>query len=154
MKRMLPAIVAAFALHLSGHAEASDQPDGRPSAGAAASGDASIIVTINPEDRVAVALAGALPGPAPRGTPVDFKIKIVNQGFATGLLLAHLVDPPQGAVLDFHPQRLTGSPQELRTLRIMLKNSAPADLTIAFRLSNEMPDLGGRDRIHLLIRPL
>jgi hypothetical protein len=28
------------------------------------------------------------------------------------------------------------------------------DLTIAFRLANEAPDLGGRDRIHLLMRSL
>jgi len=155
MKRPLPSTVAALALLLSGYAGAGDPPDVRPAAPSAGPGDAPIHLTINPEGRVSVTLAGVLPSPAPCGTPVDFPIRIVNQGFATGRLVAQLVgDPPGGAILDFHPDRLKGTPQEMRLLRITLTHAAPTDLKIAFRLSDETPDLGGRDRIHLLIRPL
>jgi hypothetical protein len=85
---------------------------------------------------------------------VDLPVRIVNQGYATGRLEAKLVgEPAPSAVLDFHPDRLKGSPLEMRTLRITLTSSAPTDLTIAFRLSNQVPDEGGRNRVHLLMRP-
>jgi hypothetical protein len=150
----LPVIAAALAL-LSAHASGAEKPDDHPPAAAALPSDAPITVTINPESRVSVTLGGVIPPQARPGTPVAWAVRVVNQGFATGRLEAQLVgDPAPGAVLDYNPERLKGSPTEMRTLRITLTNSAPTDLTIAFRLSNEAPDLGGRDRIHVLIRPL
>src|SRR5882762_5575370 len=117
-------------------------PDGPP-----------IKITINPEARVSVALAGALPPPVVCGTAADFSVKIVNQGFVTARLEAELVgDPPPGVSLDFHPEPLKGVPEESRELRITLTKPGPTDLTIAFRAHNEIPDLGGRDRIHFLAR--
>jgi hypothetical protein len=152
MHRSFPAIVAAFAL-LAGHAPAAEKPDDR--AAAALRADAPIIVTINPEGRVSVKLGGAIPPPARPGAPVEWRVRVVNQGYATGRLMAQLVgDPAPPATLDFNPERLKGSPTEMRTLRITLANPAPTDLTIAFRLANETSDLGGRDQIHVLIRPL
>jgi len=118
-------------------------------------GDAPIRVTINPEGRVSVMIAGALPPPAPYGTPVDVAVAVVNQGFSTGRLEARLVgSPAAAATLDFAPEPLKGLPRESRTLRVTLTGSAPADVTIAFCLRNESPDLGGRDRIHMLLRGL
>jgi hypothetical protein len=111
--------------------------------------DPPITITINPEARVSVALAGALPPPAACGTAVDFHVRIINQGFVTSRLEAELVgDKPEGTRLDFHPEPLKGVPEELRDLRITLIKRGPTDLTLSFRTHNNAPDLGGRDRIH------
>jgi hypothetical protein len=114
--------------------------------------EAPIQITINPEARVSVALAGSLPRPVPCGTAADFSVKILNQGFITSRLEAEFVgDTPAGVNLDFHPEPLKGVREELRHLRITLTRSGPTDLTIAFKAHNEVPDLGGRDRIHFVI---
>ena len=118
----------------------------------AAPPEAPIQITINPEARVSVALAGALPQPVPCGTAVDFSVKILNQGFITSRLEAELVrNTPVDVNLDFHPEPLKGVREELRHLRITLTRPDPTDLTIAFRAHNEAPDLGGRDRIHFVM---
>jgi hypothetical protein len=114
--------------------------------------DPPIKITINPEARVSVALAGQLPPPAPCGIATDLPVKIVNQGFVTAQLQAELVDnAPAGVTLDFHPAPLKGLPEELRALRIVLVQPGPTDLTIAFKAHNEIPDLVDRDRVHFLI---
>jgi hypothetical protein len=115
--------------------------------------DPPIKITINPEARVSVTLAGALPLPVPCGTPADLTVRIINQGFVTSRLEAEFVgDVPAGAALEFHPEPLTGVREELRTLRIVLTQPGLTDLTVAFRAHNEIPDLGGRDRIHFLMQ--
>lgn len=117
--------------------------------------DPPIKITINPEARVSVTLAGALPPSAPCGTAADLSVKIVNQGFVTAQLEAELVgDAPAGVTINFHREPLTGVPEELRKLRITLTKPGPTDLTIAFKAHNEIPDLGGRDRIHFLMHCL
>jgi hypothetical protein len=114
--------------------------------------EAAIQITINPEARVSVTLAGPLPHPVPCGTAADFSVKILNQGFITSRLEAEFVgDSPAGVSLDFHPEPLKGVREELRHLRITLTRPDPTDLTIAFKAHNEVPDLGGRDRIHFVI---
>ncbi len=154
MRRRIPLLVAAFAL-LSAHAGAAEAPGEPVLPAAPAAADAPIVVTINPEGRVAVRLAGMMPAAARPGTPVDWAVRVVNQGFSTGRLVARLLgDPAPPATLAFDPSRLTGAPTEMRVLRITLSHPGPTDLTIAFRLANEAPDLGGRDQVHVLIRPL
>ncbi|HEY2685978.1 MAG TPA: hypothetical protein VGI93_20885 [Steroidobacteraceae bacterium] len=111
----------------------------------------SIKIDINPEARVSATLSGALPPPVLCGTPAVLSVKIVNRGFVTAALEAEFVGQFEGALLDFHPQPLKGVPNELRTLRITLMKPGPVDLTIAFKAHNEIPDLGGRDRIHFLM---
>jgi hypothetical protein len=84
--------------------------------------------------------------------PADLTVKIVNQGFVTSRLEAQIIgDVPAGAALEFHPEPLTGAQEELHTLRILLTRPGPTDLTVAFKAHNEIPDLGGRDRIHFLV---
>jgi hypothetical protein len=147
MNAALPAFIAALALAPAGYAGAT--------ASAQDQALAAINVTINPEERVSVTLGPAAPQPAPRGVPFDLPVRIVNQGFATGRLEARLVgDPRPDAVIVFPSDRLKGVPAETRMLRITLTSQAPVDLTISFRLANEALDLGGRDRIHLLMRSL
>jgi hypothetical protein len=114
--------------------------------------EAPIQITINPEARVSVALRGTLPDLVPCGTAADFSVKILNQGFITSRLEAEFVgDAPAGITLDFHPEPLKGMREELRHLRIILTRPDPTDLTIAFKAHNEVPDLGGRDRIHFVM---
>jgi hypothetical protein len=99
-----------------------------------------------------VKLAGALPPPAPCGTAIDVVVKIVNQAFVTSSLEAVLVDgAPAGTQLDFHPGPLSGVREELRLLRIRLTTPGLTDLTISFIAHDEIPDLGGRDRVHFLM---
>jgi hypothetical protein len=151
--RHIVLLVAALALAPAAGATEIPRPSDRAAPGEGSHGDAPIKVTINPEGRVSAAFLGPLPMPAPRGTPIEFGIEVVNQGFVTGRLEARLVgNPPASAILDLDPELLKGIPHETRTLRITLTNVGQTDLTIAFRLRNEVPDLGGRDRIHLLMR--
>jgi hypothetical protein len=119
---------------------------------AASPNDPPIKITINPEARVSVGLAGTLPPPALCGTIIELPVKIVNQGFVTARLEAELVGTPTGVTLDFHPDPLKGVPEELRKMLITLTKPGTIDLTVAFRAHNEMPDLGGRDRIHFLMQ--
>jgi hypothetical protein len=147
--KVLSIVVAVIlpALAIAGSEHVHDTP--------ASPSDPPIRISINPEARVSVALTGAFPSPAPCGAPVDLTVEILNQGFVTSRLEAAFVGvPPVGATLDFHPKPLNGVPRELRTLRITLTTPGPTDLTIAFKTHNEVPDLGGRDRVHFLLRCL
>src|SRR5579862_7843783 len=109
---------------------------------------APITVTINPEARVSVAWLGNLLPPFPCGRAATLRVKILNRGFVTSRLEVEPVGEVRDNVnLDFEPSPLKGVPQEIRNLRITLKKSDPTDVTLAFKLLNETPDLGGRDRI-------
>jgi hypothetical protein len=113
---------------------------------------APITITINPEARVSAVLTGPMPAPVSCGSATDFSIRILNQGFVTSRLEAAFVgDVPQGVNLDFQPAPLKGVREEVRHLRIILTKPGSTDLTIAFRAHNEIPDLGGRDRVHFLM---
>jgi hypothetical protein len=143
----LPALAYADDEHLYDHQKMEME--------AASFNDAPIKITINPEARVSVTLAGALPSATACRTPTNVPVQIVNQGFVTARLEAQLVgDPPPGVTLNFHPEPLKGVPRELRELWITLTKPGLTDLTIAFKAHNEIPDLDGRDRIHLLMRCL
>src|SRR3954471_7130892 len=114
--------------------------------------EAPIQITINPEARVSVALAGPLPHPVPCGTAADFSVKILNLGFITSRLEAELVgDTPADINFDFHPAPLKGVREEFRHFSITLTRSDPTDVTITFKAHNEVPDLGGRDRVHFVM---
>lgn len=142
----LPALICA---QTGEHAHKPDKSETEK----ASPSEAPIKITINPEARVSVVLAGMLPRPVPCGTAAEFSLKIVNQGFVTSRLEAEFVgDVPAGASLDFRPAPLKGVREEFRNLRITLTNPGPADLTIAFKAHNELPDLGGRDRVHFVMR--
>jgi hypothetical protein len=112
-----------------------------------------IRIMINPEARVSVSTVEDFAPTVHPGTALELPVKIVNQGFVTAALEAELVgETPPGVALDLHPERLKGVPIEVRVLRITAKYPGTFDLTIAFRAHNEIPDLGGRDRIHFLLR--
>lgn len=142
----LPALICA---QTGEHAHKHDKSETEK----ASPNEAPIKITINPEARVSVVLAGMLPRPVPCGTAAEFSLKIVNQGFVTSRLEAEFAsDVPAGVSLDFRPAPLKGVREEFRSLRITLTNPNPTDLTIAFKAHNELPDLGGRDRVHFVMR--
>jgi hypothetical protein len=121
--------------------------------GAQADEKAPIEITINPEVRVSVARSDAgLPPPAPCGEALEVPVHIVNRGFLTAPLEATLADSvPEGASVWFSAEPLTGVQEERRTLRITLTKPGLVDVTVAFRAKRDISDLGGRDRIHLLV---
>jgi hypothetical protein len=115
--------------------------------------DPPIKITINPEARVSVVRSGSFTAPVPCGTAAELPLKIINKGFVTSRLEASLVgNTPAGVTLNFDPEPLTGVPEELRELWIILPKAELTDITISFKLRNDIPDLGGRDRIHFLLR--
>jgi hypothetical protein len=153
MTRNVLAVTAIFLLPLL--ASTQDDMHNHSGMGAVSPDDPPIKITINPEARVSVVMAGALPSPAPCGKAVDLLVKVVNQGFVTSQLEAEVVgDVPPEVTLNFHPAPLKGVPEELRMLHLTLTKPGVVDLTLAFRAHNEIPDLGGRDRVHFLLRCL
>lgn len=113
---------------------------------------AHIVIEVNPEVRVNVRRGGKrVPDVATDGSVV-LDIEIVNDGFLTAALEARLVDSvPCGVELEFLPHPLQGVSHERRTLRIVLKNTEPVDVTIAFHTQNAGREKGGRDRLHFYL---
>jgi len=113
---------------------------------------APIEISINPEARVSVVLAAPIPVRNACRRPINLPVRIVNDSFITARLEARLVDNvPSGLTLDFRPARLSGKQEDWRTLAITLAKPGIKDVTISFKTHNDIPDLGGRDRIHFLI---
>lgn len=148
--RILAASVLALALASAGVARAHDLTAG-PSR-LAPGEEPRIEVTVNPEARVSAVMAGVLP-PLSCGRPNDLAVNIVNQGYVTAELHAAVVgDVPDGVVVHLQPERLTGRTQEHRRLEITVLDPAPVDVTVAFSARGIGGDLGGRDRVHLLLQ--
>lgn len=114
---------------------------------------ASISIVINPEARISVSRSGKLPSEVSCGNAMILPVKIVNQGFVTAPLEASLADGvPEEIGVEFPAEPLKGTREERRILRLTLKKPGLWDITIAFRAPTGIPDLGGHDRIHLLLR--
>ena len=146
-RRALALALAVSAL-TRGHTQDHDSHAKQPSD----SSNASISVVINPEARLSVSRSGELPSNVSCGNAVLLPVKIVNQGFVTAPLEARLVDGAEEIGVEFSAQPLKGSGEELRILRVTLHKPGLWDVTIAFRARIAIPDRGGHDRIHLLLR--
>jgi hypothetical protein len=146
--------IAALVLGFGAWAADEDHSHHPDSAAARVTIDAPLLVTINPEARITVSRGGgALPPPSSCGTPTDVAVRVVNQALITARLRAELVGSvPAEVVLEFPTESLKGVPEETRLLRITLANPAPADLTIVFRAENQIPNFGGTDRMHFVMR--
>jgi hypothetical protein len=157
MRPGLLCLIPIFLLFGSMSAQSGERtPDHHDSGGETVGRDQPpITVTINPEARVSVAWLGNVLPPVPCGTAATLRVKILNRGFITSRLEVEPVGEVRNNVnLDFEPSSLKGVPEEIRNLRITLKKPDPTDVTLAFKLVNETPDLGGRDRIHFLMHCL
>ena len=113
---------------------------------------APIEISINPEARVSAGLGAPIPVRNPCRRPVALPVKVLNDSFITARLEARLVgNVPAGLTLDFRPAPLSGNQEDWRTLTITLAEPGTKDVTISFKAHNDIPDLGGRDRVHFLI---
>lgn len=140
------------AVFLTAHAQEHDHEHHHDQQSAPADA-ATLTVTINPEARVSVKRTGELPPAVACGRALQVPVAIVNQGRVTTTLEASLVDSvPNGVELKFSSDPLQGTPEESRALQLTLTSEALVDVTIAFRAKHDIPDLGGRDRTHLLVR--
>jgi hypothetical protein len=147
LQRTLKAVCACVSA-----AVAAQSPHETGSHAPAASGAATLQITINPESRVSVTRTGELPAPATCGTPLVIPVAIVNHGFFTGTLeVTWAGSPVEGAALSWDPLPVSGAPQETRMLHVTWAQPGPVDVTIAFKARGDRPDLDGRDRVHLLL---
>lgn len=111
-----------------------------------------LVVTINPEARVSVVRPAASVFTV-SGGELELTIGIINEGGVTGFLRTKLVGSVPGWVtLEADAEPLTGAPREQQRARLVFSEPRMADLTIAFALPGESPDLGGRDRVSFLVR--
>ena len=116
-------------------------------------GNAQIVVSINPEARVSAVLAAPLPAPSACGSATELKIKVINQGFITAPLRASIVgDGASRVSLHMESAKLSGNAEDHRTLHLIPLGSDPVDVTIAFSIDKNIGDLGGRDRVHFVVR--
>jgi len=115
--------------------------------------DGQFIVTINPEARVSVVLGAPLPAPSPCGTAQELKVNVVNDGFVTAPLQAAVIgDGARYVSLHMDGAKLSGEAKDTRTLRLIPHGPELVDVTMAFSIDNNLGDLGGRDRVHFLMR--
>jgi hypothetical protein len=115
--------------------------------------DAQIVVTINPEARVSAVLGAPLPAPAACGSATALNVRVINQGFVTAALRASIIgDGVSSVALQMESGKLSGESNDSRTLHLITLGPDPVDVTVAFRIDKNIGDLGGRDRIHLLLR--
>lgn len=113
---------------------------------------APIEIAINPEARVSVTLGAPMPKHQPCGRPIAIPVSIANDSFITARLEARLAgNVPKDVRLDFRPEPLSGKAQDWRALTLVLGEPGLKDITISFKAHGDIPDLGGRDRVHFLI---
>lgn len=116
-------------------------------------GKAQIVLTINPEARVSAVMAAPLQAPGACGSPTELKIKVINQGFITAPLRASIVgDDTSRVSLHMDGAKLSGKTDDFRTLHLIPLGPDPVDVTIAFSIDKNIGDLGGRDRVHFVVR--
>ncbi|QGZ94906.1 hypothetical protein [Terricaulis silvestris] len=150
---MKPLVVAALALASMAGSARGQQHNHDPLAGHTPP-PGTIVVTINPEARVAAAWSDATRPNAcePR---LDILVHIHNEGFVTSNLSATLVGADASTTtLSFSGDVLRGVPMETRMLSLSRTELAPSDVTIEFALANDPTALteARRVNLHLLCR--
>jgi hypothetical protein len=120
---------------------------------ASSSNETPIKITINPEARVSVSRRDDLPPVSVYENVMELPVTIINEGFVTASLEARLVGSvPRGTSVDFPSEPLKGIREERRFLRVTLVSNEAVDVTIAFRIKNDISAISDRDRVHLLLR--
>lgn len=146
-------VLATLCLSVASAGEQVEQTHVHASGVIADTGVAVIQININPEARVTASFSGAMPPPASCGTSTDLRVRIVNEAFLTAALDAELVGSvPAQVTLEFEQLPLTGAPEEFRRLRLTPARSGSTDVTVEFRARHHGPNLGGRNRVHFILR--
>lgn len=112
-----------------------------------------LALAVNPESRVYATVEDHAIFTATRHETLWIEVAVANSGYVTAPVAVSLIAPADGsATLIWSGSPLSGSSREVRSLGIITKVTGLIDLTITFSLPSEPPDLGGRDRVHLLVR--
>jgi len=115
--------------------------------------DAQIVVTINPEARISAILGAPLPAPIACGSPTEIKVEVINKAFVTAPLRAAIIGSSSRQLsLHMDDTKLNGQPEDNRVLQLVPLGPSLVDVTIAFSIDYNIRDLGGRDRVHFLLR--
>jgi hypothetical protein len=110
-------------------------------------------LAVNPEARVYATVERHRVHPATRGTPVELVVDVVNTGFVTAPVRPVLLAPGDGSVIvGWDHAALSGEQHEERVLALTSLVDGFVDVTISFALPGDPIDLGGRDRVNLLLR--
>lgn len=116
-------------------------------------GDVQVLVTINPEARVSAAVAAPMPPPKKCGEVTEIVVRVINDGFVTAPLRAAIVGGARSRVaLHMDIAKLSGAAEDVRQLHLIPLQQEVTDVTVAFSIEDNLGDLGGRDRVHLLVQ--
>ncbi|MGP6176250.1 hypothetical protein ACTU6U_02985 [Microbacterium sp. A196] len=115
--------------------------------------DGGITLSVNPEARVYASRHRPGVLEARRGAVVSVPVGISNSGFVSAPMRAVLISPADGSVeVRWSATPLDGRPTEHRTLELLVHTEGFTEVTLSFCLPFDSPDLGGRDRVRLVIR--
>jgi hypothetical protein len=113
---------------------------------------AGITLSVNPEARVYAALHEPTVQHTRPDTVCDVPVAIHNIGLVTASVAATLLEPADGSVrLLWNARPLSGDETERRSLGIVTRRTGFLEVTVSFCLPFELPDLGGRDRVRLVL---
>lgn len=111
-----------------------------------------ITLAVNPEARIYASLHEPAVRRIRPNTACDIPVAIQNTGLVTASVEATLLEPSDGSVqLRWNARPLSGDETEVRSLGIVTPRAGFLEVTVSFCFPFELPDLGGRDRIRLVL---
>lgn len=112
----------------------------------------SVLVSVNPEARVYASLQEPKVHRTGANTVCDIPVVVHNVGLVTASVQAALLEPSNGSVeLLWNTRPLSGDQVEARSLGLVTSLEGFLEVTVSFCLPLELPDLGGRDRVRLVL---
>ncbi len=114
--------------------------------------DGVIALAVNPEARVYATVEQHRVHYVRVGALLEVPVTVLNTGFVTSRVEPELGAPLDGVIaLSWDRAALHGGPVEQRRLGIVAHEPGWHDVTVHFAFPGEPADLGGRDRVHLLV---
>ncbi|WP_152361772.1 hypothetical protein [Microlunatus speluncae] len=114
-------------------------------------GNAVLVVTINPEGRVEAARTDVALDPARPGEWASVAVAVINQGYVTGPLQLRWSTLP-GVEVDAPDTELTGAPRQDTRFRVRLTRPGGADLTLRFWALGSLGGLANKNTAFLYLR--
>lgn len=111
-----------------------------------------VTLSINPEARVYASLHQPRVHRVPAGVSYSIPVAIQNLAGATAPIQVDVIEPKgPDLTVAWDARPLTGDGEEFRTLQVSSRLSGFVELTLSFCLPYELPDLGARDRVRLIL---
>ena len=112
-----------------------------------------LMLAVNPEARVYASVERHTVYSAEVGKPLCIPVDVVNTGFVTAPVRVTRLAPLDGSVThDWDETALSGAEHQTRVLELTSWVTGFVDVTLGFCLPGEPIDLGGRDRVNVLVR--